>query len=216
MGAPHLPIGDVVICPSLGGSKEPILHTAYGLWRTFDLQMTGHTLIDGNNLLHAMHAHAPIPNVGRETLVRIVERWANRGDWRITLVFDGPSPQPAMARQMSSKRMDVLFAAPRSADDVIIEKLQHARYPLTVSVVTDDGAIAHEARRRRAAHIGCVAFIEALFSPDPTDGHDDMRGARSDVPPGPEKPESVSKEEVDRWVEFFDDDPSPLDEPQFG
>lgn len=185
-------------------------------WHKFYLQMTGHTLIDGNNLLYAMHAHAPVANVGRETLVRIVERWAYRGDARITLVFDGPTPQRALARQMSSKRMDVLFAAPRSADDVIIQKLQQARHPLTVSVVTDDGAIAHEARRRRAAHVGCVAFIEALFAPDPTEAHEGTGGAGSELPPGPEKPESVSKDEVDRWVEFFDDDSSSLDFPGFG
>ena len=35
-----------------------------------------HVIIDGNNLLFAMYEHAPVPNIGRETLVRTVERWA--------------------------------------------------------------------------------------------------------------------------------------------
>jgi len=38
--------------------------------------MAAHILIDGNNLLHAMHQRAPIPQVGRETMVRVIERWA--------------------------------------------------------------------------------------------------------------------------------------------
>jgi len=176
--------------------------------------MTGHTLIDGNNLLFAMHAHAPVPNVGRETLVRVVERWAYRGDSRITLVFDGPTPRGALARQMSSKRMTVLFAAPQSADDVIVDKLRHARQPTTVSVVTDDGAIAHEARRRRATVIGCVSFIDMLFAPDEPEARGGSSAVGSKVPPGNEKPETVSKDEVDRWVEFFDDDQPMSDYPE--
>ena len=38
--------------------------------------MPRQVVIDGNNLLYAMREHAPIPNVGRETMVRIIERWA--------------------------------------------------------------------------------------------------------------------------------------------
>ena len=45
--------------------RPPIRHTT---------TVAQHVIIDGNNLLHAMHEHAPIPHVGRETLVKIIER----------------------------------------------------------------------------------------------------------------------------------------------
>lgn len=172
--------------------------------------MPGHTLIDGNNLLHAMHAHAPVPNVGRETLVRIVERWAYRGEERITLVFDGAGPHGELARQMASKRIKVVFSAPQTADDVIVEKLRHAKFPLSMSVVTDDQAIGHEARRRRSGHVGCRSFIDALFSPERDDPNEAVPGSGV-VDEAVEKPESVSEGEIDHWVELFEEEDDPED-----
>lgn len=166
--------------------------------------MLGYTLIDGNNLLHAMHAHAPVPHVGRETLVRIVERWAYRGEQRVTLIFDGAAPKGELARQMSSRRIKVLFAAPQTADDVLVDKLHHARNPQAVSVVSDDGAIAHEARRRRAIPMGCRTFIEMLFAPD-ADENAGLADGTAKVGSDAEKPTSVSEDEISHWVDLFDD-----------
>ena len=50
--------------------------------------MDTQVVIDGNNLLHAMHAHAPLPAIGRETLVRIIERWAERVGGEVVVVED--------------------------------------------------------------------------------------------------------------------------------
>ena len=168
--------------------------------------MTDHTLIDGNNLLHAMHAHAPVPNVGRETLVRVVERWAHRVDAKITLVFDGAGPQGPFAKQMASRRIDVVFAAPRIADDVIVDMVKRSREPLTISVVTDDNAVAYEARRRRAIHVGCRAFIDMLFSAnqEKSQSPSTQGPPAPESPDAPEKPPAVSKEESDAWVEQFE------------
>ena len=174
--------------------------------------MIGHTLIDGNNLLHAMHAHAPVPHVGRETLVRIVEKWAYQGEERVTLVFDGSAPKGELARQMSSKRIKVVFAAPQSADDVIVEKLRQARQPSSITVITDDTAIAHEARRRRAGHIGCLSYIETLYAPKNEKRQETPQSEALDGPDGTDKPENVSQEEIERWVEFFEDDLGSIDE----
>lgn len=176
--------------------------------------MADHTLIDGNNLLHAMHDHAPVPHVGRETLVRHVERWAHRVDKQITLVFDGAGPKGPFAKQMASRRINVVFAAPRSADDVIVELLSQSRQPLTVSVVTDDTAIAHEARRRRANHVGCRAFIDQMFTETgPAD--EPLRPQNQGLPDSPEKPPTVSKQEADEWVELFREGFDLPDDPEF-
>jgi predicted RNA-binding protein with PIN domain len=177
------------------------------------MTMAGHVIIDGNNLLHAMHAHAPMPNIGRETLVRIVERWAATSDDSVTLVFDGAAPEGDMAKQIASRRIHVVFAVPLSADDVIVEKVHRAHLPDRIRVVTDDTAIAHEARMRHCTHLGCAAFIRTLLAPPAEVGCE--KGDEGESSPDSEKPESVSPEEIERWVEYFEDEEGPLDDRQY-
>jgi len=168
--------------------------------------MPGLILIDGNNLLHAMHAHAPVPHVGRETLVKIVERWARGGDEAVIVVFDGPVPYGALAKQMTSKRTEVRFAAPATADDVIVALIQGERDPARVLVVSDDTAIRYEARRRRCRHSGAVAFVAELFPPG-AKPESERRPARGN------KPTIISDEEKREWLDAFDDgkDDDPFD-----
>lgn len=126
--------------------------------------MPRHVIIDGNNLLYAMHAHAPIPSVGRETMVKVIERWARRGQDEVTLVFDGPQPPGGMSKQMASSRITVRFSAPKSADDIIVALIHRAKDPGSVRVVSSDTAIRHEAHMRRSTCTDSVAFIAELFS----------------------------------------------------
>ncbi len=128
--------------------------------------MPQHVIIDGNNLLYAMHAQAPMPHVGRETLVKLVERWAGRGDHEVTLVFDGPIPPGGLARQMASDRITVRFSAPVTADDIIVDMIHQAKDPTIIRVVTSDNAIRHEAKRRRSRNTVAADFIEELFPQD--------------------------------------------------
>jgi predicted RNA-binding protein with PIN domain len=167
--------------------------------------MSQHVVIDGNNLLHAMHDHAPIPNVGRETLVRIIERWARQGDNDVTLVFDGPTPHGGLADQMRSSRIKVLFSSPQTADDVIVAMIHRAPRPDTVRVVTSDTAIRHEAGLRRCLHTYAVAFVHELFATE-DQPHRPTQAS-------PEKPRNVSPEEAKEWMELFgiDDDDQPFD-----
>ncbi len=167
--------------------------------RTADLRYSAsvsqHVVIDGNNLLYAMHAHAPIPSVGRETLVRVVERWARRGQDDVTVVFDGPVPLGALAEQMLSSRIEVRFSAPQTADDVIVAMVCQAKRPDTLRIVTGDKAIRREARMRRCQHTNAVAFVGELFASE--EGH---RPA-ADAPR--EKPTEVSPAEAQEWVDLF-------------
>jgi len=167
-------------------------------WSCYDLFMRGVTVIDGNNLTHAMHAHAPIPHVGRETLVRIVERWARGVDESVVVVFDGPAPHGPMSRQMVSKRIEVRFSGLQTADDVIVSMIQQVRAPDRLLVVTDDTAIRHEARSHRCRHSGCAAFIAQLFPAD-------SQTQGEDRPQGEDKPREVSDEEKQEWLALFDD-----------
>lgn len=158
--------------------------------------MAEHVIIDGNNLLHAMHAHAPIPLVGRETMVRIVERWARRGDDDVTLVFDGPEPRGGLSRQMASKRIHVRFSAPKSADDIVVELMARPRDPTSVRVVSSDTALARAARARRCRHTEVIMFVRELFA--------EPNRKQTEAPAGPrEKPPGISPEETEEWLKTF-------------
>jgi hypothetical protein len=159
------------------------------------LAMPQHTIIDGNNLLYAMHAHAPLPHVGRETLVRIIDRWAQTGDDKVTLVFDGPTPREGLAKQMASDRIDVRFSAPETADDVIVSMIHAVKDPMAVRVVSSDTAIGREARYRRCRHTDAVGFTYELFAAEKT--------PTPHAPVRNEKPDKISPEERRQWLELF-------------
>lgn len=172
--------------------------------------MPEHVIIDGNNLLHAMHAHAPLPNIGRETLVKIVERWARTGDDQVTLVFDGPVPRRGLASQMSSTRMAVRFSAPQTADDVIVAEIHRAARPGNIRVVSSDKAIRREARYRRCRDTDAVVFVAELFPPHKKQSADTIQAETEQ-----EKPETQSPKQAKTWMELFgyddDDDIEPFD-----
>lgn len=155
--------------------------------------MPQHVIIDGNNLLFAMYDHAPLPNVGRETLVRIIERWAQIGTRQVTLVFDGPEPRGAMSQQMQSPQLDVRFSAPHTADDIIVAMVHETKDPGRIRVVSGDKAIRAEAVSHRCVHVTSVDFVAELFPP------------KSQAPPHPssrpEKPEPGGSTE--QWLEAF-------------
>ncbi len=157
--------------------------------------MQAHVIIDGNNLLHAMHAHAPLPTIGRGTLIKVVERWARQGDDDVTVVFDGPVPREGLAKQMASSRIGLRFSAPATADDVIVTMVQRAKDPSTVRVVSSDTAIRHEAKYRRCRCTDVVSFVAELFASE----------GKSKPPPSAteEKPNRVSPEESREWLELF-------------
>lgn len=170
------------------------------------LKMSQHVLIDGNNLLFAMRSHAPVPAVGRETLVRIVERWARRGDDEVTVVFDGPDPPRGLLQQMASRRIAVRFSAPQTADDIIVDMMERARRPDEIRVVTGDTAIKKVAAYRRCKHIEAVAFVRELFAPE--------KKPAPDVQAPDEKPSELSPEEAQEWADLFgvkDDEDEPFD-----
>ncbi len=178
----------------------PLLSTMLAPRREFAIMpvMPKHVLIDGNNLLHAMHEHAPIPNVGRETLVKIIERWACCTEDEVTIVFDGPVPREGLAKQMASGRITVRFSAPDTADDVIVAEIKTALHPTHIRIVTADKAIRREARHRRSQDTDSASFVQELFR-QASDTHEPMVIEN----PTCEKPEAPSRKESDDWLEMF-------------
>lgn len=154
-----------------------------------------HVIIDGNNLLFAMYEHAPVPNIGRETLVRTVERWARTGRADVSLIFDGGVPRGGLAEQMRSDRIDVQFSAPATADDVIVAMVHESRDPGAIRVVSSDKAVGAEARRRRCRHTTSVAFVAEMFPPKSRPPSPEVSSTGND------KPEEMG--DTQRWLETF-------------
>lgn len=168
--------------------------------------MAEHVLIDGNNLLHAMHALAPIPHVGRETMVKIIERWARAGDDEVTLVFDGPSPRGGLSKQMASSRIAVRFSAPRTADDVIVGFFARRGSGSAYRVVSSDTAIGHAARAKKGRVTSSAEFIAELFPERESNaGERSRRESVDGGTPASEKPAAMSDAERDEWLEIFRD-----------
>jgi len=142
----------------------------------------------------------------RAALLRALEPWAAKIDHDITLVFDGPPPLEGFRKPVSSDRINVLFSAPHTADDIIVRLIHDAKHPERLRIVSSDKAIAYEARRRRSRDVACAEFMDEL-APQP--------GIEAEcTPPLPEKPQSgLSKEETDGWMSTFglDEDDEPFD-----
>lgn len=155
-------------------------------------------IIDGNNLLHAMHEHAPIPRMGRETMVRVIDRWAVERKVEVILVFDGPSPPVGLVEQMSSRFVKVRFSAPVIADDVIADMIREASRPDLIRVISGDNAVRKEANRRRCRNDDSVAFIRELFSTSPTSNE----RSGNTIDGGPEKPQA-SADRTAEWLDWF-------------
>lgn len=164
--------------------------------------MGEHVIIDGNNLLHAMREHAPIAAVGRETMVRMIERWSRGSGGSVTLVFDGPAPRGGFSKQLSPDGLTVRFSAPATADDLIVAAIDAEKEPTRLRVVTSDTAIRHAAGYRKCRCTDAVSFIGELF-PEPS-------LSEAPRPLSQEKPTDVAPEEAERWKNTFggtDDEP---------
>lgn len=159
-------------------------------------------IIDGNNLLFAVRALGSRPGIGREPLLRLVERWAERTSERATIVFDGPEPTGGMARQMMSRALAVRFSGPASADDVIVRMIW-GYDPATaaqVRVVSSDKAIQLEARLRHCNYLTSESFVQELYA-DPASARETP--ASEDEPA---KPTAPTADEVERWLDEFQAD----------
>lgn len=155
-----------------------------------------HYLIDGNNLLFACRRVADAP--GRQTLAARVGQWARSEKLAVTLVFDGAAPNPALLRQMQSADVELIFSAPRSADDVIEDRISAARIPADLCVISDDKAILSAARHRRCPVRTSEAFATNLFqTPRPAT----MPSQDSEVPA--DKPEAAGRGDTQQWLKEF-------------
>lgn len=103
-------------------------------------------LLDGNNLLHRM----PKSQRSRAGVRSQVLEVTRRETMSVTVVFDGPPPAGAPARENLGK-VTVIYAGSRTADDVIVNMLPTGTAAKQFSVITDDRGLADRVRDRGAS-----------------------------------------------------------------
>jgi len=105
----------------------------------------------------------------------------------VIVVFDGPPPTGAPARESLGK-VTVVYSGSRAADDVIIGLLPGGAEAKQFSVVTDDRGLADRARERGAK-------VRRLA---------EWRGRKKQEPPRRSTFESkLSSHDVADWENFF-------------
>lgn len=140
-------------------------------------------LIDGNNLLHRL----PKPQRSRADVRAQVLEITRRETLSVIVVFDGPPPTGAPARESLGK-VTVVYSGSRAADDVIIGLLPGGAEAKQFSVVTDDRGLADRARERGAK-------VRRLA---------EWRGRKKQEPPRRSTFESkLSSHDVADWENFF-------------
>ncbi len=153
-------------------------------------------LIDGFNLIHAIREQGLGPAPARDALCAMVAEWAQRNGVQATIVFDGSPPRGGLAKSVRSG-CGVRFSGPQSADAVIAGAVAESAAPAEIMVVTTDRALQHEVRYHRASTIESEQFAALLFG-EPSTDH--PQRAKSET----EKPDAVSSDEVEEWLERFD------------
>ena len=139
-------------------------------------------VVDGNNLLHQLPHSLRSRSALRSLLLDLVRREG----MQVTVVFDGGPPAGTPAREHLG-RVTVLYAAPRSADEVILASLPRPPRASTFAVVTDDRRLGEQARRAGARLRPLRAWVEKLL----------------DDPPRPQPGGPLRPDEVAEWEAFF-------------
>jgi len=143
-------------------------------------------LIDGYNLLHAAFPE-PAAQGSRRRLIDLVVDFCGRRGYRARIVFDATGDMP---RRQRRGEVEIRNVPPgRSADDEILEALASTDDRTAHTLVTNDGALAREARRRGVKVIPSGDFARLLQARGPSDD--------------PKAGGLLSPAEVDEWLREF-------------
>jgi len=118
-------------------------------------------LVDACNVLHVEGAlPGDLAGVDLGDLADLVARSRYRHD-EVVLVMDGPTaglPLPPSASRIRA----IASGRGRTADEVIVDRLERSSAPRSVVVVTSDNAIRRRARRRRCRLVHSETFLAQL------------------------------------------------------
>ncbi len=153
-------------------------------------------VIDGNNLLYAArNTDSTELLIGRAMLCDTVGAWARRRGARVRIVFDGPAPNAALAKQIADPDIEVSYSGSASADAVLIGLIEKDSAARRLVVVSSDRVIQKAARRRLARPIKSEDFWRGIK-------RDLARPERRALEPA-EKEAGLSPDATQQWLDEF-------------
>jgi predicted RNA-binding protein with PIN domain len=153
-------------------------------------------LVDGYNLILRSPALKPGPGrtlrEARDKLVNLLAWAVGAGDARFLVVFDGSEER---GEDESSGRIQVRFSRPPAKADDVIRTLVEERvgHVERLTVVTSDLEVARHARAMGADIALADLFLASVLGPLGGEAAADQ----------PEKPEAISRKELEEWAELF-------------
>lgn len=158
-----------------------------------------HYLIDGYNLLFRLIDSKKNLQSQRQSVIRSLQKEFAVLHLKGTIVFDG-AHRRGEDSGLSYKSPLIIAYSPEgeSADEYILEKLELAKRPSEMTVVTDDRSLASQARGKKALTMTLRAFLAYLEK-----AHGKRARAREDV--RDQTPFKESPKEIDRLVKIFEE-----------
>lgn len=144
-------------------------------------------LIDGHNLIGQMPGLRLDDPDDEQQLIELLRAYLARARKTGTVIFD--RGLPGGAGRWSTAALEVKFVPrPKTADEVIAERLRKARNPNGLIVVTSDAEVARVARQTGAQVRESAAFAREVLT----------------LPAAPAKKETgLSAAEVEEWERLF-------------
>lgn len=121
-------------------------------------------LIDGHNLIGQTPGLRLDDPDDEQKLIGLLRTYLARVHKTGTVIFD--KGLPGGAAKWSSATLEVRFApAPKTADQLIAERLQKEKNPRGLTVVSSDREVAFQAKHAGATVIPAADFVRAMLAP---------------------------------------------------
>lgn len=156
-------------------------------------------LIDGYNLLFKLLESKNSLQAQRQTIIRSLQIEFKLLHLTGTIVFDG--------RHRLGEQSNLAYHSPliiayshenETADQYILDKLETAKTPSEITVVTDDRFLSSSARTRGARTLGLMAFLAQIEKK-----HKQRRLKKEELLD--ERPITESKRETERLIKIFEE-----------
>jgi len=155
-------------------------------------------IVDGYNVILRSDRLKPGPGrtlrESRAKLINLLAWMMGGNDVRFLVVFDGSAGAGQPATDEGIPRVQVVYARPPEIADHVIRRTVEKRIggDETITVVTSDLEVARHARAMGADISFADLFLASAFP-----------SAKEGAEGEPEKPASISKQELAEWVELF-------------